>query len=797
MKWLSRTVLVWMWAAWLGAGAVLGTVNPLATPQQAPDTPSTHHAAGMAHMDAGRTREALAEFQQALRLDRNYVPALVQLGNLLSSHQRFFVAYRLLQRAEGVAPESAEVQALLGRCLFRLKKYNEAREALRRALSLNPDLSEPHLLLASIESRRGRLLDARQHIETFLRGARGTSAAQARRQLAHISFEMKDYEAALDIYAELLRADPLQMDIQTEIARTLVAAGRYEEAENAFRAVLERNPADQEVLLGLFDSSYRRGASEQAIEAMKKLAKLQPQSCNPLINLVRIYLGLDQFRPAQMHAEQCLEIFPEHAVAHHLLGVISLREGDLLPAKRKLERAINSDPNLVEALYRLATVEIQLGQKESTLRLLEKAVSLDGEHEGARYTLAQVYARMDRTDEAEQQFAEFRRIQRHKAWNRETNEIERGSVLPALPGEFSDAELLGEWIGLARYLLKEGKPRDALPILMQAQRVAPTDPEAKRLTAVAHSEAGDVDAALAAYAEAEMHNPAAQLFLDRGALYSRLGEDALALSDIQRALSMELSALEEARARLLYSSLLKQSEEFQDAEVELRRVLALNPANAIARVVLASTLLELGKPDEAAAECLRVLEENPNDASTRLLLALARIQQKQFVDASQQIERAAPSLEESGLILQVRGKLAVAQGMRRLAIDYFTRAGQADPSQFEVFYLLGNQLLKEGKWTEAALEFEKVTVLEPKHEQSWIQLGQIYLDAGRAQEAVEYFRKAVAAAPDNAEAHYQLAIGLAQTRQFTQAEQAARQAETLGHTAARVLLESLPSPPPR
>jgi tetratricopeptide (TPR) repeat protein len=87
MKWLSCTVLVWTWAAWLGAGAVPGAVKPLATPQQAADSPSTHHAAGMAHLEAGRTREALAEFQQALRLDRNYVPALVQMGNLLSTHQ--------------------------------------------------------------------------------------------------------------------------------------------------------------------------------------------------------------------------------------------------------------------------------------------------------------------------------------------------------------------------------------------------------------------------------------------------------------------------------------------------------------------------------------------------------------------------------------------------------------------------------------------------------------------------------------------------------------------------------------
>ena len=54
--------------------------------------------------------------------------------------------------------------------------------------------------------------------------------------------------------------------------------------------------------------------------------------------------------------------------------------------------------------------------------------------------------------------------------------------------------------------------------------------------------------------------------------------------------------------------------------------------------------------------------------------------------------------------------------------------------------------------------------------------------------AVAYLEKAVKAAPDNAEARYQLALALQQAGRLAEAEEAARQAKALGHPSADSLI---------
>ena len=60
--------------------------------------------------------------------------------------------------------------------------------------------------------------------------------------------------------------------------------------------------------------------------------------------------------------------------------------------------------------------------------------------------------------------------------------------------------------------------------------------------------------------------------------------------------------------------------------------------------------------------------------------------------------------------------------------------------------------------------------------------------------AVAYLEKAVAAAPEDAEARYQLAVGLGRAGRRAEAEEAARKAKALGHPGADALLQSLSRP---
>lgn len=757
--------------------------------QESTETPARHHAAGMEHLQAGRVQEALGEFNKAVRLDHNFLPSLLQIADLLSSNGRAFEAYGVLQHAVSIAPASADVHALLGRCFSILGKRNEARQEFRRSLELNPSVAEPYYGLALIESRQGQLTEGRRHIETFLQRAPGDEAAKE--ELARICFKMKDYNAALAIYSELRKANPAAANFQKEIALILVAAGRYAEAEQRFRAVIQRDPTDLDAVRGLFDSTYKRGAYKEAVEAMEQIAKLEPRSCEPLLLLARTYLRLNQFAEAHSRVERCLGLEPDHAGAHFLLGWTWYSEGHPAIAKTEFEKAVRFDPNSYEALYWLATVELQRGETAAALSNLEEAVSIAPDNVSARYTLAQLYLAGHRPDDAKKQFEEFRRLKRREAWTSTVSDYGSQDVSGAAPLKPPDAGHLDDWTGFANYLLAENKPRDALRILQEAQKVAPNNAEVLLLAAAAYTESGEIDAALSAYADAEQHGPTVVLYWGRGTLYHRLGDDDQALADLRRALSMDLPARKAAQAHLLIGSILNQRKRWRAAEVELSRATVLDPKNSSAHLMLAEALLELGKPAEAAVACRGNLAENPKDASARLLLARAFLAQKRDTEAADEITRAAQLEGETGRVLLARGRLASAQGLSRLAIDYLERAGQTDPTQVEAFSLLGMELLDSRRLSEAAVAFEKATILDPMHAQSWLELGKIYLGAKRAEAAVGYFRKAVNAAPDSAEAHFQLAVVLGETSDFTGAEQAARRAKQLGHPSAEALLQSL------
>ncbi len=756
---------------------------PAALAQNAPETAAAHHATGIAHLQAGRIEEALAEFRRALRLDRNYLPSLVRLADVLSSHERVFEAYGVLQHAMKVAPDSAEVRLLLGRCLFQLKKANDARQQMHRALELDPKLTEPHYALAAVEAEQGRFAEARQHIQVFLQAERESEAA--RELHARICLEMKDYDAALAAWQGLRQSHPARVEFQAEIARTLMAARRYAEAEQAWRSLLEQSPTNREALRGLFDASYQRGAYQHAAEAMQKLAALEPSSCEPLLHLARTHRSLDRFAEARKQAERCLALDAANPSARFLLGWLSFKEGELLQADAELAQALNSEPNDPEALYWLATVELRLGKRGSALARLEKAASLDPAHSGVRYTLALEFTRLNRPADAKKQMDDFRRLKSREEWR---SESARARFDASGPDKLTN---LADWLGFAEYLIQEKKPRDALALLETVRAASPDNPEALLLTAVALAETGEVERALAAYADAEKRGAPDSLFLGRGALYFRLGEEELALADLRRASQATLPPSKAAETHLILASLLHKKKRWSEAEGELRRAVDLDPNNAAARTLLAWTLLQVGRPADSAAECHRLLRQNPADASAQLILAGALLAQRRAADAAAPIQRAAAIEGETARVLLARGRLAAGQGQPATAADHFRRAGRADPSQPEVFYLLGTELLKLERRSDAAVAFEKATIIAPEDAGSWLELGKIYLSANRSDAAAGYFRKAATVAPENAECHYQLALALSRGAHTDEAIEEARRAHALGHPAARALLDSL------
>jgi tetratricopeptide (TPR) repeat protein len=84
--------------------------------------------------------QAIGQYQQALQLNPDFVPALSQLAGIYESQKEFSKALTYRQQAAQLQPKNAQIQAFLARVLIRLGKTQEAITVYQKAIALNKQL---------------------------------------------------------------------------------------------------------------------------------------------------------------------------------------------------------------------------------------------------------------------------------------------------------------------------------------------------------------------------------------------------------------------------------------------------------------------------------------------------------------------------------------------------------------------------------------------------------------------------------------------------------------------------------
>ncbi len=191
------------------------------------------------------TAEAIGYLKQALELDPAFALAWAELGS-----------------AYGREAGSGWVPVIEG--------YGRAREAVARALALEPDLAEGHARLGRIQMNhdwdwRGAETSYRRALELapgnviVLNGAGAVATNQGR------------LEEAIGLYRRATELDPLRADVYSNLAATLDASGRPREAEAAYRKALELTP-QRAVVHGMLSLNLlAQGRGDEALaEALRE-----------------------------------------------------------------------------------------------------------------------------------------------------------------------------------------------------------------------------------------------------------------------------------------------------------------------------------------------------------------------------------------------------------------------------------------------------------------------------------------------------------------------------------------------
>jgi len=165
-----------------------------------------HNDLGSVLLDSGRMPEAEAQFEEALRLNPGYAQSHLNLGNALLRERRLPEAIVQFGDALQADPNDHVAHNNLGIALAESGRSSEAIVQFQEALRLDPGYVQAHNNLGSAFAAESRFPEAAEQFEEGLRGEPGNAGLHF--NLGLVLVRERRLQAATAEFEQALRLDP-------------------------------------------------------------------------------------------------------------------------------------------------------------------------------------------------------------------------------------------------------------------------------------------------------------------------------------------------------------------------------------------------------------------------------------------------------------------------------------------------------------------------------------------------------------------------------------------------------------
>ncbi|MFZ1428569.1 MAG: tetratricopeptide repeat protein [Geminicoccaceae bacterium] len=338
--------------------------------------------------DQGQPMAVTAELARLLQSRRRYGnaedrwrTALAATPDLLDAQQGLLRALRLQCRftdaerlvAAGLARQPRSRQLLLeaARLSFEREAYPEAARRYHAALAAPGPAAEALHELAEVQLRRQRFDGAEAILRRLVDG--DPRQATWRVAMAKAAEERGDLDLALQRWIEVLQVDVRHLSARIAIGRLQEAAGRSNEAEAAYRDLVETHPDAIEPFLELGRMALAHADPFVAATWLERALALRPDDWQATSRMIRAVTVQRRFGKARAMARDLAARLPDHIDAHFLAAWVEERAGRTSRAERLLREIQTLFPQAFEPALRLAELLSRDGRTAGARDVLEAA----------------------------------------------------------------------------------------------------------------------------------------------------------------------------------------------------------------------------------------------------------------------------------------------------------------------------------------------------------------------------------------------------------------------------------------
>ena len=223
-----------------------------------------------------RFEESLEVVKTSLARDHEQGNAYKLMALDLAALNRGDEVAAVLEKAVELAPKDFMAWYYLGYARFRVFKYGDAVQPLRRSIELNPNYSESYYLLGVALEQLRRQPEAERVYRDLIGRFESQKMTSDRPYLflGRLLFTMDRYADAVEPLDRAARLDPTTVDAWKFLGRSYKQLGRTEDARAALEKALGLSPGDRETRYLLLQVYRALGMDERAAEQAKAIQDL-------------------------------------------------------------------------------------------------------------------------------------------------------------------------------------------------------------------------------------------------------------------------------------------------------------------------------------------------------------------------------------------------------------------------------------------------------------------------------------------------------------------------------------------
>ncbi|MBW2466206.1 MAG: tetratricopeptide repeat protein [Deltaproteobacteria bacterium] len=318
-----------------------------------------------------RFEEALEAYEKALLCDEESEYIKHKLAVLLVKMDRMEQAAMLLEQIIDKNPEDIDNRIFLARVYSSMGRNEEAVAIYQDLLEIKED-HDTLLMLGTLYVQNKDYENAQKILNRLIR-LEGDSY-MAHYSLARLYLELQYFDRAAASYEKALELNWFER-LAYEVAEFYENRKEYEKAIRVYKRIAAEGETVDLAKTRLVNLYLTTGQNTNALELLRELRTVLPESHNVDMTISRILLSQEKFAEAIMILEDVLKTNPELTVVRYLLAMAYYRNNDIPKAEQRLQD-IPEESNLHEdAVFLRIRIMKENDKHSEALELLEQQIA--------------------------------------------------------------------------------------------------------------------------------------------------------------------------------------------------------------------------------------------------------------------------------------------------------------------------------------------------------------------------------------------------------------------------------------